>query len=297
MIPRPELESYLHKRVEIPKYTREMAFERYKRQPPGPIALDAVLSRIFKWTGALRPGRRPTTFKIFCYAFYWYFKIFHRVKIYGAKNIPKGGAIIYFNHPGTFDPFLLMIGTTVKGKKPCGAITAWGNGWFADMCEYCFGWLALRNYPRPVQVERMVRQILKNPFFGIAPEGYPHYNDRIEQGQSSIIRVYSVVNSDKDRIPFIPMWLRGSYMYTPKPRFKPGPVEIYIFKPFYIPREMLNTPENGGKTPRELIDFVMLKLAHHIGQKELFPNKLVEMKRENIKKMSADKLKTRFGEE
>jgi 1-acyl-sn-glycerol-3-phosphate acyltransferase len=278
-IPMPQLRSWMHERIVLPKDTVQKALERYRKQPVGPQAIDAVLSRVFHFFHALDPKMRPTSFKLVAQFFHIYFRIFHRIRIYGLENVPKHGAIFTINHPGTFDPLILLSSLPMQ----IGAISAWGLGWFADMMEYGFGWLALRHQPREMIVERMIRQIIKNPFFGVAPEGYPHYNDRIEQGQSSIIRVYAAINADKDRIPFVPTWIRGSGMYTPKPRIKPGPIEIHFFPPFFLKREWLRSPNEGGKSPRELIDYVMLRFAHHAGQKALFPNALLEKKYQWIK--------------
>ena len=43
-------------------------------------------------------------------------------------------------------------------------------------------------------------------------------------------------------------------------------------KPFFIPRDWLKHPSEGGKTPREIIDFIMLKIGKIAGQSELIPN-------------------------
>jgi len=68
---------------------------------------------------------------------------------------------------------------------------------------------ALPQANMPLKVEAMIRRILlHNRFFAIWPEGHPHKGP-IEQGFSSIVRVYATLNSDRDRIPFLPVLIRG----------------------------------------------------------------------------------------
>ena len=52
-----------------------------------------------------------------------------------------------------------------------------------------------------------------------------------------------------------------------------------IFKPLYIPREWLRPVEEGGKTPRELVNWLMMFFARKKGQDHLYPNGALERRR------------------
>ena len=57
-------------------------------------------------------------------------------------------------------------------------------------------------------------------------------------------------------------------------------IKVQFFNPFFIHREWLKTPEEGGKTPREITDYIMDKLAKFNGQKTFLPNRIMEDKRD-----------------
>ena len=51
-------------------------------------------------------------------------------------------------------------------------------------------------------------------------------------------------------------------------------IKMYFkfLKPVFVPRDWLNHPNDGGKTPREIIDYLMLLIARVRGQKKLVKN-------------------------
>jgi hypothetical protein len=131
-------------------------------------------------------------------------------------------------------------------------------------------------------VEKMIRQVLQhNTFFAIWPEGFPNRDGKVRQGFSSVARLYSVINCQEDKIPFLPVLIQGSGVYIYEVKVKRGPIAIRYGNPFYIPREWLKTPEEGGKSPREITDYIMMKLAKMQKQTELVPNPRLEH-RKNI---------------
>ncbi len=202
-------------------------------------------------------------YKFVVTGFRWYFRIFNGLKAYGLENIPPKGCIFYVNHPGSFDPPILFAAIP---HIQMGAFISWGDGWFADTLEACYGLSPFRQANMPLKVEKMVREILlRNRFFAIWPEGHPHKGP-VEQGFSSIIRVYATLNYNRDRIPFVPVLIRGEAAERKNLQHKMGPIEILFFKPIFIDRQWLKPPTEGGKTPREIIDFLMHYLARKNGQ-------------------------------
>lgn len=268
-IPRTALHSWMHDRVPLPRVTRGELRARWRRQPIVPLALDAFLSRVMKWTGLLKPGIRHVTLKLVRGFFRWMFRILNRLHVHGADNIPETGALFYVNHPGVYDPMILLAAL----PKPFGALISWGNGWFSDMVERFFGFVASRGEPREVKVEKMVHQVLtRNRYFAIWPEGHPTKHDGVERGFSSIVRVYAVLNSRRDRVPFVPVLIRGAQVYQVNAAPHVGPIDVHILEPFFVDRAWLRPPDAGGKTPREIVDYLMERLAHARGQRTLKPN-------------------------
>ncbi|HME51577.1 MAG TPA: lysophospholipid acyltransferase family protein [Candidatus Lokiarchaeia archaeon] len=275
-IPFPQFTSYMHERRELPRETLEEHKQRWRQQPRLVIALDAVVSRLVKLLHVAKGIRKYILFKVVIKTFRFYFRAFNQLKVHGAENVPENGCIFIVNHPGSFDPVILM---TALPKIIYGAFVAWGNGFFADMIETFYGISSLRRFDRQMAIEYMIRMLLtKNRYFGIWPEGHPHVGP-IEQGYSTIVPVYAAINYDKDRIPFLPVLIRGNGAHRFGVAHKMGPIEVHVMKPVFINRAWLEKPENGGKTQREIIDNVMLIVARKNGQNELAKNQNLEWSR------------------
>jgi 1-acyl-sn-glycerol-3-phosphate acyltransferase len=285
-IPFPHFESWLHKRQVVPKESSESIQNRYQRQPISVKVFDSIFSRFFAFNLKYSANFPHLMYKLIVRSMRLYLRVVNRLKVFGINNVPQEGAIFYVNHPGQLDPIILLASLPVE----TGALIAWGNNWFMDMLEHYFGLLSLRKDGASGVVERIVRHLLlRNRYFAIWPEGHPTYSQKIEDGHSSIIRVYGVVNHDKDRIPFVPVLLRGAHCYRIKeyswpaenPNLKRNnPIEIHILPPIYFPRDWLLPPEKGGKSPREMIDYLMNTLAIYQKQRKLRPNRLLEMRRQ-----------------
>jgi len=257
----------MHERCELPVETPDEMLRRWKNQPVILQAIDAVMSRLVTWSRAMSGRRRHVTYKVVMHALKLFFRSFYRLKVFGKKNIPKTGCVFYLNHPGLDPPVLWA---ALAGRE-VGGFVVFSSDWFADAIEKYYG---ITRLPLPTQeqkVEFMVRQVLlKNAFFAIWPEGHPHKGP-IEQGFSGIARVYAVLNHDKNRIPFVPVLIRGEVDYTHILR-NIAPIEIHFFPPIFLDRQWLKRPEDGGKTPREIIDYLMDFLARKNGQATFAPN-------------------------
>jgi 1-acyl-sn-glycerol-3-phosphate acyltransferase len=294
-IPYPHLESWMHKRIPLPCETWDERLARYKTQEPILQALLPVLFRILKSSSLLHPGRRWAIYRIVTKFMALYYRIVRGMEIHGIENIPKQGAIFYINHMAGID---VVIPFMAAFRKPLGIFTDMGDNFLVDIMEI-FGTVPRRG-TAPLMVEKMIRNLLlRNRYFVMWPEGTPDKGEGVMQGFSGIVKVYATVNADRDRIPFVPVVMQGldrsGKQYTPDFRklftnwknltkiqrqkvlrkVKRAGVKKVIFtylKPVYIPRDWLKPPEEGGKTPRELIDWLMLKIAKKLGQKTLAPN-------------------------
>ncbi len=276
LIPFPSYESWMHKRCHLPLDSS------FKNPHPSEIPTKTeqrvyyILSVLLKRIHAFKNDRMHVLFKIVQKFFKFYLQTFNRLKVYGKENIPKNGAIFYLNQPG-IDPLILLAALPYR----TGALLHWNHSWLMAMIEKYFGLITLRvNEELPLMVERMVRQILtKNKYFAIWPEGHPNLTGVVEEGFSSIIRVYSVINSRENKIPFAPVLIRGSGVYLNPSISRSAPIEIHFLKPFFIKREYLLPPNEFGKTPRELINMLMLKLAKKQNQPYLAKNPVLVQKK------------------
>jgi len=176
-IPRPELTHWMHRRIPMKIESVEQKQKRWALQKTGARALDAVLSRIFVKGKIGSKTFRHTFYRMMSKGFYLHFKIFHRLKVFGLENIPKNGAIFYVNHPGTFDPQILM----ATCPSHVGSLMAWSGGWFMEMLETVGGQIMFRWWEnRQEKVERMINHLLtRSRYLAIWPSGHPHHRETV----------------------------------------------------------------------------------------------------------------------
>jgi 1-acyl-sn-glycerol-3-phosphate acyltransferase len=289
-IPFPNYQSWMHERCELPKPTIHQRIHTWMNQPRMIIAFEAVLSRFIKWAGWYKGAMKDVFYQMVAYSFRGYLKLFNQLKIVGVDNIPKKGCIFYVNHPGSYDP-LILIGAIPKIQM--GGFMHWGNGWFAYMLEKIYSISPFR-YPKGYMVvEAIIRLILtKNRYFSIWPEGHPHEGP-IEIGFSGIVRVYATLNYDKDRIPFVPVLIRGEGCYRQSVQHKSGPIQINFYNPIFIDRSWLRKPEEGGRDPIDIIHYLMMFLAKKNGQTSLASNRRLEHRR--TKRMEKKKIESNLS--
>ena len=289
VIPHPELFSWMFSRHHLPPYLEinpkavEESGRRYRwvNYIISSLAKAAALKR-WQYAGF----RLLTAFGRFL------FTIFNRLEITGKENIPKQGAMFYCNHPGSFDPILLICSL----GHPVGCFVSWDNYWLTSFGIKYSGFINKEiilensvksedfqptnpNYERDLLTEVMIRNILTvNRYFAIWPEGTLSRKGLVSRGFSSIVRAYATLNSKKDAIPLVPVLFEGSECYhigrnrnlTPRT----DKIRVKFLDPYFIPRDWLLNPEldKRGKSPREIIDYMMNILVQAHGQKRFAKN-------------------------
>ncbi|MHA1820131.1 MAG: lysophospholipid acyltransferase family protein [Promethearchaeota archaeon] len=304
-IPYPYLSAWSFKRIEIPdkfildKERIEASLERYKD-------MNKIFLRLYKTNLFKRLKEHPRfLFLLFVLVFRSYFKLINRLEVSGRENIPKKGAIFYANHPGSMDVLILVASAGI----PISCFIAWDNFFLTRLGEKILGFInkhrirfakniKLSNNHKDglkfgdVLIEKMIRTILlKNRYFAIWPEGGLEENGKVMQGFSGIVKVYKCLNAKRDIIPFVPVLINGSECYhiDKNPKLKPvfQKIKIQFLKPVFIKRDWLKLPNEGGKTPRQIIDYLMKILAEKNHQKKLYTNPYLNArKRHYIKKSS-----------
>ena len=275
-IPYPHLNSWMFGRSNL----KENVFEKEITDPDIKFDLDnfdeALISRLILKMPLNSQSFNWTFYKLIKKIFKLYFKIFHRLSVNGLENIPSR-AIFIVNHPGSLDPFVLVSAF----PKPVSCFISLGFPWLEKGACPKIGFLP-RFGTRDNILEMITRSILKkNSYFAMWPEGIAD-RGTVMKGYSGIVRIYSVINSKRNIIPFIPVYIRGSECYLPL-NMKPSTnkISIEFLKPRFIPREWLKEPQDGGKTPREIIDYLMNILARKNGQNEAVDNNHIEIRRKS----------------
>lgn len=268
-IPFPHLQSWMHKRIPLPWETIEERNQRYLKEHKAEVIASSILSRLFKWLRLYKGNIRWVFYKFGMKLIGALYRFWNRMEIIDKHKIPDKGAIFIINHIAGQDVVMTWLSAF---EKPTGVFTDMGTGWFADYMEKQFNFV-VRKGNSPQMIEKMIRTILlENKYFSMWPEGTLERQGKVMQGFSGIVRVYATINAKKDIIPFVPVFMTPSHGRE-KIVFK-------ILDPYFIPRDWLNTPEEGGKTPRQIIDDVMMKHAAIWGQKELAKNGVLERRRQ-----------------
>ncbi len=287
-VPYPQLTSWMHARIVVPPLKSQDLRERYTKQHRSTQFEDALVSRVVKWMHMGNPNVLWGLYPVFMGLVRMFFQVMNRLTVRGQNNIPSGGAIFYSNHRGGKDVIVLL----ASARRPVAVFTDINDGWIADAFERFLGWVPRRGMA-PAMVEKMINSLLlKNRYFAMWPEGTPTRHGKIMQGFSSIVKVYAVVNAKKDLVPFVPVITRGTeesskfrkkhlrrkkYVHQNKPFRK---ILVEFLKPIFIPRAWLQPPQEGGKTPREIIDTLMMVLARKLGQDHLEKNPRLEDRRQ-----------------
>jgi 1-acyl-sn-glycerol-3-phosphate acyltransferase len=276
-IPYPKFRSHYHQRVEVYEESVQERAKRYLEFPPLEQRLAKLVYRLIRIFHLYKPQYRWTLYHVIMTCAHWWFRIYNKMEIIGLENVPKTGCIFILNHFGMKDVTLFL----AAFRKPCGILTEVGNGFIADVFDKYFGFATRRGSGAEV-IEKAIRSILSHScYFANWAEGSINSEPKVMQGFSGIIRVYGTINYDRDRIPIVPVYMKGSECYHWLSKDTSKKIWIKFLPAFYFPRSWLNPVDQGGKSPREMIDYVMLKLARINGQKDLVPNWLLNHRKEN----------------
>ena len=264
-----------HKRVPIPKLNPQSRLQRYKNLRTDTKIFESFVSRLYK-VGKKLQISRWAAYRFAMGMLRLKYALFNRIEIRGEEMIPEEGAIFLVNHIGTQDVELFLS----VFSKPVSVFTAVGDSWITDFLEYKYYFIPRRG-TRELMVEKMIQNLLhKNRYLAIWPEGTYARHGKIMEGFSGIVRVYATINAKKNRIPFVPVLLQGSDCYGKWGRKSPfGKIIVNYLPPVYLPRKWLSSKTKGGKTPREIINFLMNIMAKANGQISFEPNPLLERRR------------------
>ncbi len=186
--------------------------------------------------------------------FYWfvigtfkiYFTLFHRLKIYGRQNLPKGSAIIAPNHTSFFDPPIIAAScgeeATFLAKSSLfkhfifGRLISWLNAY------------PVAGTAQDISSLKLIGQLLKeNKKVVIFPEGIRSDDGVLLPIKSGIGMLALRANS-----PIVPVYIHGAYDVWDKSRKFPkfwGKIACVFGKPIY----MKDFEQYGKKEAQEKI--------------------------------------------
>ncbi|HMF32100.1 MAG TPA: 1-acyl-sn-glycerol-3-phosphate acyltransferase [Candidatus Lokiarchaeia archaeon] len=273
-IPLPRLQSWMCERVALPVETPQQRQRRYEMQVDQDRLIDAIASELLAKTRLLAPRRRWIFYRFAYRVAHFSFRALNRLEVRGLANVPRQGGIYVANHQSAIDPAILM----AVLPYPPGIFVDSGYGWLADALETTLGFVSHQGAGDEV-VEKMVRTLLfTNPHFAIWQEGY-YEKDEVVGAFSGIVKVYAVLNNRRNVSPFVPVISQGAQCYRWEDSKRLGKICVTILKPRFLPRSWLRPPAEGGKTPREIIDSLMLVLAKKLGQSSLGKNYYLDSRR------------------
>jgi 1-acyl-sn-glycerol-3-phosphate acyltransferase len=274
-IPFPKLKSHLHPRMPLHRRSVQDRAIDISQYSPRYIQRWKKISRLIRKFHFDSPGIKWPFYRVVMGVIRTIFRITHQMELRGRENIPSTGCIFYLNHIGSEDVILFL---SAYGK-PLGIFTEVGDGWHSDILERKLGFV-IRRGSTAEMIERMVRTILCcNRFFATWPEGTISADQTTLHGFSGIVKVYAVLNSDKDRIPFVPVVARGAECFWWQEKRPHKKIIFDCLPPVFLPRAWLRPIEQGGKTPREMIDWLMLRIARRRGQTVLGQNHLLDVRK------------------
>ncbi|MHA1732384.1 MAG: 1-acyl-sn-glycerol-3-phosphate acyltransferase [Promethearchaeota archaeon] len=320
-IPLPHLSSWMHERIPLPRESAAERVERYLAVPREYLGIQSFLSRLVMWSGIHgNPRKRWVLYRVIVGIARAVYKVVHRMEVRGRERVPPGGAIFIINHlpgPDVVTPFVLAFGEPVgvftdagdsyladfleevfgfvirRGRAPemvekmVRAIALknryfamWPEGTLEREYKVMQGFSGIVRVYATVNAERDRIPFVPVVFQRWGPTGTPRLGDapieRVTQGT-----VAKKGGAKKNRRA-----KRGGRRRSRRRPKRRGyctfsKVAFTFLEPVFVPRGWLKPPDEGGKTPREIIDWLMLKIARTVGQTELAPNRVLERRRAN----------------
>lgn len=168
-----------------------------------------------------------------CYLCYLLFRMFYRIEVRGAENIPKGAAIIAPNHVSYLDP--PIVGATSPREIHFLANARLFRNRY-------FGWLIRNLNAHPVNTQSQDTQALKMVLHLlhegrrvlIFPEGL-----RSSDGNLKPFKLGCAMLSLHTGAPIIPVYIDGSYAIWPRDQKRPklkGKLRVTYGPPLFPPK-------------------------------------------------------------
>jgi 1-acyl-sn-glycerol-3-phosphate acyltransferase len=182
-------------------------------------------------------------------------KLFFRLTIEGAGNIPRRGAfILASNHASYIDPPILAVGCFKYGLGRMLNFLAkdelFENRLFGWYIRNLGAFSIKRNFGDVGAIRESIRRIRKGQPLVVFPEGERSPDGSIKEGFPGIAML-----AVKTRIPVVPAYIKGAeeVLSVKNKRFKPHKIFVKYGKPliFY---------DKGSQSYKDITDKIMLSI-------------------------------------
>ena len=188
-------------------------------------------------------------------------KVFFRLKIQDAENLPsQGGVLIACSHQSFLDPIVVAIGT---GKRPVAFMARdtlfknWAFGWFISHLN---AFPVHRGAADRDAIREAVKRLRAGNALLIFPEGRRSDDGRVGELQSG-----SAMLAYWGKVPIVPAVIKGAFEAWPRSRKLPRPHRISITFGPAIPPPAAGDRETSEKVRVEL----QRRLEELMGQQRL----------------------------
>jgi len=189
---------------------------------------------------------------------YPYLVLMHRLRWYGAENIPRhGAAIIAANHQSFYDPVLISLAANRRVLY-----LAWEKYFQYPLLGFLmrtYGAIALNiDVPKPGAVAGMLRALRAGYLCGIFPEGGRSADGLPDEPQIGVARL-----ALRSGTPVIPATICGAFRAWPRGQALPcpAPIRLLFQKPLLIPPRRRLRLRNDRSFQREVARQIILTIA------------------------------------
>lgn len=185
-----------------------------------------------------------------------FFKMYHRLEMIGARNMPKRGPfIIIANHSCFLDPWYIAAMSLPRCIKFLVTTKWYYMNKFWNLLFYMYDCIPLNPFDLKHSTIKTVVQALKEDrIVGIFPEGKISYDGKLQE-----FNIGAIYIAMKANVPIIPMAICGSFEALPRHKRFPKPKKIII-----IAGEPIRFTQNGNGIPKEMCEIEMQNIRNWI---------------------------------
>ena len=185
------------------------------------------------------------------------FKIFYHVKIYGKKNLPKGGALIAANHASYYDPPLLGVAIYPRHINYMARDSLFSHpigGWFMRH----LGCHPVKRGKGNAAIFKLIPELVKQGKLAVIfPEGTRTKDGNLQPGQPG-----AGLLVQRSHCPVVPTYIHGTYeawnIHMKKARYK-GKMSVTFGKPLTFEHlAHLDKKEQQKQIAKEIMDAIVV---------------------------------------
>lgn len=162
---------------------------------------------------------------------YFYFKIFHGIKFYGAENVPKNGPVLLVaNHVSFYDPIVIGIGQK-RWIKFMTLDVYFRVPILRTVIKLCGAFPVNQSKVDKKTFKEAIDTLKRGDILGIFPEGGRSPDGQVQEAKPGIALI-----AVRAKATIVPVTITGAYEAWPRSRMFPLPKRIcvYYHKPMML---------------------------------------------------------------